>query len=74
MVVTSNRGLAGGLNSNVTRMVQELLQGELAGVHVEMVEMGMAWDTPGSDGKIAVSLWLAHDARMILAGGAREVA
>ncbi|MGW6206726.1 GMC oxidoreductase [Streptomyces sp. NPDC055089] len=23
-----------------------------AGVHVHMVEMGMAWDTPGSDGKI----------------------
>ncbi|MCX5138570.1 MULTISPECIES: GMC oxidoreductase [unclassified Streptomyces] len=23
-----------------------------AGVHVHMVEMGMAWDTPGSDGKV----------------------
>ncbi|MBR7678314.1 GMC family oxidoreductase, partial [Streptomyces daliensis] len=23
-----------------------------AGVEVHMVEMGMAWDTPGSDGKI----------------------
>ncbi len=23
-----------------------------AGIHVEMVEMGMSWDTPGSDGKI----------------------
>src|SRR5690349_20089263 len=26
-----------------------------AGVDVQMVEMGMAWDTPGSDGKICVN-------------------
>jgi ubiquinone/menaquinone biosynthesis C-methylase UbiE/Fe2+ or Zn2+ uptake regulation protein len=29
---------------------------------------------PGSEGKIAVSLWLARDPRLILAGSAREVA
>jgi ubiquinone/menaquinone biosynthesis C-methylase UbiE/DNA-binding transcriptional ArsR family regulator len=29
---------------------------------------------PGEDGKIAVSLWLARDRRMLLAGSAREVA
>jgi ubiquinone/menaquinone biosynthesis C-methylase UbiE/Fe2+ or Zn2+ uptake regulation protein len=29
---------------------------------------------PGRDGKIAVSLWLARDPRVALAGGAREVA
>jgi len=29
---------------------------------------------PGEDGKIAVSLWLARDRRMLLAGAAREVA
>ena len=28
---------------------------------------------PGSDGKIAVSLWLAHDPRLVIAGR-REVA
>jgi cholesterol oxidase len=27
-----------------------------AGIHVEMVEMGMAWDTPGPDGKIFCGL------------------
>jgi ubiquinone/menaquinone biosynthesis C-methylase UbiE/DNA-binding transcriptional ArsR family regulator len=29
---------------------------------------------PGSEGKIAVSLWLARDPRLVLAGSAREVA
>ncbi len=29
---------------------------------------------PGNDGKIAVSLWLARDPRILLAGGTREVA
>src|SRR5215475_7812734 len=29
---------------------------------------------PGADGKIAVSLWLAQDPRLVLAGNAREVA
>jgi ubiquinone/menaquinone biosynthesis C-methylase UbiE len=29
---------------------------------------------PGQDGKIAVSLWLARDRRVLLAGSAREVA
>jgi hypothetical protein len=29
---------------------------------------------PTSDGKIAVSLWLGRDPRVVLAGAAREVA
>jgi hypothetical protein len=29
---------------------------------------------PGSEGKIAVSLWLAHDPRIVIAGRSREVA
>jgi hypothetical protein len=29
---------------------------------------------PGSDGKIAVSLWLAHDQRILIASSKREVA
>jgi hypothetical protein len=37
-----------------------------------MVHKSLAPD-PGSDGKIAVSLWLAHDPRLLIAGE-REVA
>jgi len=40
IVVSSNRGLAGGLTSNLVRVVQDLLQGRLAGEEVEIATIG----------------------------------
>ena len=56
-----------------------------AGIALSAGVPGAAWSSagatwiyrspePGSDGKIAVSLWLARDPRLSFAGAAREVA
>lgn len=41
---------------------------------LDLVEHRVVAPEPGSDGKIAVSLWLARDPRVALAGAQREVA
>ena len=47
---------------------------DVGGVKIDVALHRVLPPEPGSDGKIAVSLWLARDARVALAAAEREVA
>ncbi|PKR81957.1 ATP synthase F1 subunit gamma [Brumimicrobium salinarum] len=38
--ISSNRGLCGGFNNNITKKINELLKGDLAGKNVELLSIG----------------------------------
>ena len=68
---------AGGSTRERTHATVKRILAETVTQWMEQADLDMIGHrdlAPGEDGKIAVSLWLARDRRMLLAGSAREVA